>query len=72
MLDIKLLRTDSEAVINSLKKRGEEDAEKINEILALDTKRRELLQESEKMKMEQNAVSKEIPKLKKLSNAPIV
>lgn len=63
MLDIKLLRNNFEEVKKKLENRNEDFD--LSEFTELDTKRRELLQQSEKLKNEQNVVSKEIPKLKK-------
>lgn len=63
MLDVKLLRTDLDAVKNALAKRNKEyDFDKF---INMDVKRRSLIQEVEELKMKQNADSKEIPKLKK-------
>lgn len=63
MLDIRRIRNHEEEVVTGLKRRrGDHPIEKL---LKQDEKRRELLQELEQMKAEQNRVSKEIPKLKK-------
>lgn len=63
MLDIKYIRQNREEVINLLKKRHDDFP--IDEILALDEKRRALITEAESKKAEQNKVSKSIPQLKK-------
>lgn len=63
MLDIKLLREDLEGVKAALAKRsGTYD---LSEFTELDVKRRTLLQEVEAHKSKQNAVSKQIPAMKK-------
>lgn len=63
MLDIKLLRSNFTEVKERLSNRKEDfNLEKFNE---LDEKRRNLLQEVEKLKNHQNTVSKKIPEYKK-------
>lgn len=63
MLDIKLLRNNFEEVEKALSTRNEEfDLSKFKD---LDEKRRELLAEVEGLKAKQNAVSKQIPAMKK-------
>lgn len=63
MLDIKLIRTETEKVKKALSRRKEEVD--IDGLLELDNKRRELLFDVEQKKARQNTVSKEIPKYKK-------
>ncbi len=63
MLDIKLLRTETEKVKAALARRKEEVD--IDAILELDTKKRETLFEVEQLKSKQNEVSKKIPAMKK-------
>ncbi|WP_069650432.1 serine--tRNA ligase [Caloranaerobacter ferrireducens] len=63
MLDIKRIRNNPDEVRKALEKRGL--GSEIDEVLKLDEKRRKLLVQVEEMKARQNAVSKEIPKLKK-------
>ncbi|MBE7041488.1 MAG: serine--tRNA ligase [Ruminococcaceae bacterium] len=63
MLDIKLIRQEPEKVKAALARRKEED--KIDELLALDSQRRDALYEAEQLKSKQNAVSKQIPQIKK-------
>jgi len=63
MLDIKILRSNPEKVIEAMKNRGA--SIDLTEFLALDKNRRETLVEVEQLKNKQNNVSKEIPKLKK-------
>ncbi len=63
MLDIGLIRENSEKVRGALLKRM--DSVDFTELLEWDRKRRELLTETENMKAERNRVSKLIPSLKK-------
>lgn len=63
MLDIKLLRSEPQKVINAIKSRGGELD--LTEFAEIDKQRRELLQEVEALKNKQNVVSKQIPQLKK-------
>lgn len=65
MLDIKLIRENPDYVKKAIQKREMNLDNVIDEILALDEKRRELTGEVEAKKAEQNAVSKEVPKIKK-------
>ena len=64
MLDIKRIRKDPAALVEAMRKRRNKGAD-VTELLALDEKRRLLLQEVEAMKAERNTVSAEIPRLKK-------
>ncbi|MBO4562262.1 MAG: serine--tRNA ligase [Clostridia bacterium] len=64
MLDIKRIRKDPEALVEAMRKRRNKGAD-VTELLALDAKRRELLQQVEAMKAERNSVSAQIPMLKK-------
>ncbi len=63
MLDIKRLRTETEAIKAQMARR-KEDVD-IDAVLRVDTERRELLVELEALQNRQNTVSKEIPRLKK-------
>lgn len=63
MIDMKLLRNEPEKVIQALNRRKENVD--INGLLELDKQRREVMFEAEQMKSKQNAVSKQIPILKK-------
>ena len=63
MLDIRLLRTETEKVKAALARRKEEVD--IDAILELDAAKRELLFEVEGLKSQQNDVSKKIPAMKK-------
>lgn len=64
MLDIKLFRSNPEAVIDSLRKRGAAAAP-VEAVLDLDKEKRELLAESESLKNRRNVVSEEIAAAKK-------
>lgn len=63
MLDIKLVRSNPEIVVQALKKRG--TAINLDDFLALDAKRRDILFQSEQLKNKRNVVSEEISRLKK-------
>ncbi|MBB3113779.1 seryl-tRNA synthetase [Paenibacillus phyllosphaerae] len=64
MLDVKLLRNEFEKVENAVRNRGK-SLDLIAGFPALDTKRRELIQESELLKSRRNTVSQEVAKMKK-------
>ena len=63
MLDIKRIREQPDYVKTQLARAGEDPAQ-VDEVLALDTRRRELLNQVEALKATRNAVSKEIGKMK--------
>jgi seryl-tRNA synthetase len=63
MLDIKFIRDYPDIVREGIKKKGE--ADRIDDVLKLDTQRRDLLQKGEVLKSRRNTVSDEIGKLKK-------
>jgi seryl-tRNA synthetase len=65
MLDIKLIRENPDKIKAGLKAKEVDCDELIDRILELDGQRRNLLQEVEVLKAEQNKVSKQIPALKK-------
>lgn len=65
MLDLKKIRTEADAVKAAIKKREMDLDSVVDEILAIDEKRRALTGEVEAMKAQQNAVSKKIPQIKK-------
>jgi seryl-tRNA synthetase len=72
MLDIKMVREQRDAIRQRLATRWGGDELKIDEVLALDEKRRTLLVEVENLKAQRNRVSKEIGALmgqKKLAEA---
>ncbi len=72
MHDIKFIRENPEAVKTKMAARGVSGF--VDEVLALDKKRRELIAEVEELKAKRNKVSKEIPQLKKAGKdvAPIM
>ncbi len=63
MLDIKMIRTETEKVKAALARRKENVD--IDAVIVLDDKRRELLFEAEQLKKKQNEESKRIPQMKK-------
>jgi len=63
MLDLKTIRENTERVREGIKKKQEKD--RLDEILALDQKRREIIKEVESLKSKRNTVSAEVGKLKK-------
>lgn len=65
MIDIKLMRDDSEKIKNRLLRREINCNEAIDRILVVDTIRRDLIYQTEGYKAEQNKVSKQIPQMKK-------
>jgi seryl-tRNA synthetase len=64
MIDIKLIRDNSAQVKENMKHRGL-DTQPVDDVLSLDQKRREIIQETEKLKNLRNVVSGEIAKIKK-------
>lgn len=64
MLDIRKIRQEPDEVKKALINRGADDTV-VEELLKLDGDRRELLYKTESLKAEQNAASKDIPRLKK-------
>lgn len=65
MLDIKFVRENPEKVKAAVRSRNGNLDALIDELLEIDNKRRELNAKTESMKAEQNAASKQIPRLKK-------
>ena len=65
MLDIKLIRENPDLVKAAMKTRNKDMDAAVDEIIAIDGKRRELSAKKEALKAKQNAASKEIPKIKK-------
>lgn len=63
MFDINLIREEQEMVRNALRLRNA-DPSVVDEVLALDVERRELIGKVEALKAERNAASKEISKMK--------
>ena len=64
MLDIRRIKKDKEQILKLMEKRGEKDFS-LDEVIDLDDKRIELLQEVEVLKNKQNTDSKLIPVYKK-------
>lgn len=64
MLDIKVFRTEPDLVKAKVAKRGM-DAQVVDDVLALDEQRRQLIGEAEQMKAERNKVSGEIAQKKR-------
>ncbi len=65
MLDIKLIRENTEDVIARLAAKGKEARTEVERIVELDAQRRAMISENEAKKAEQNRVNKDIPRLKK-------
>jgi len=65
MLDIKRIKENPEEVIDLLARKGKDARETIERILELDNQRRVLVSETDNLKAKQNAVSKQIPAMKK-------
>lgn len=65
MIDIKLLREKPDEVKAKIKKREKNLDDVVDEILAIDVQKRELIGKVESMKAEKNAASKQIPQIKK-------
>jgi seryl-tRNA synthetase len=63
MLDIKFIREYPDHVREGIRKKG--DVDRVDEVLSLDARRRELLQRGEALKAKRNEVSDEIGKLKR-------
>ncbi len=65
MLDIKLIRENPDLVKAAMKSRNKDMDALVDEVLAIDVERRELMQITDAMKQEQNSASKQIPQIKK-------
>ena len=65
MLDIKLIRENSDRVKQAMKNRNGDYDEIIDRVLACDEKRRELNSKADTLKAKQNQASKQIPQIKK-------
>lgn len=64
MLDIKRIRNNPEILVEAMRKRRSKGAD-VSELLALDEKRRALMQETEQLKARRNEVSAQVPRMKK-------
>ncbi len=65
MLDIRLIRENPEKVKAAMKTRNKDMDALVDEILEIDKKVRELTQKADALKAQQNAASKDIPRIKK-------
>ena len=65
MLDIRRIKENPEEIIDLLARKGKDARETIERILELDNQRRALVSETDSLKAKQNAVSKQIPAMKK-------
>ena len=65
MLDIKLIRENPDLVKRAMKTRNKDMDALVDEILAIDARRRELSAKRDQLKARQNAAGKMIPQLKK-------
>ena len=65
MLDIRRIKENPEEIIDLLARKGKDARETIERILELDNQRRVLVSETDNLKAKQNAVSKQIPAMKK-------
>jgi seryl-tRNA synthetase len=64
MLDIKIIRQDPQRIKEAMRNRNKEMDGTVDEIVALDEKRRELISLVDERKARQNKVSREIPSIK--------
>jgi seryl-tRNA synthetase len=65
MLDIKLIRSNSDMVKQAMKSRNMDLDAVIDRVLEIDAERRDITAQVERLKAEQNAASKEIPRIRK-------
>ncbi|MCI1954802.1 MAG: serine--tRNA ligase [Oscillospiraceae bacterium] len=65
MIDIKLIRSDPEKIKAGAKKRNYDADRIVDDILAIDAKRREITANVDAMRAEQNAAGRKIPQIKK-------
>ena len=65
MLDIKVIRENPQLVKDAMKTRNKDMDALVDEVLEIDVKRRELTLKNDQLKQEQNAASKDIPRIKK-------
>ena len=65
MFDIRLIRSDPDRVKQAMKTRNKDMDAAVDEVLKIDAERREILAKADGMKAQQNAASKQIPKIKK-------
>lgn len=65
MLDLKLIKENTEDIKKRLASRGKDFSSDLDRALALDENRRGLIAETEKLKAKQNEITKEVPRMKK-------
>lgn len=65
MLDIRVIRENPEKVKAAMKSRNKDMDAQVDRVLEIDAVRRELMGKADALKAEQNAASKEIPRIKK-------
>jgi seryl-tRNA synthetase len=65
MLDLRRLRAEPDAIRAALTRRGDASESRVDEVLALDGRRREILPEIEDLRARKNAASEQIAKAKK-------
>jgi seryl-tRNA synthetase len=65
MLDLRRLRAEPDAIRAALARRGDASESRVDEVLALDQRRREVLPEIEDLRARKNAASEDIAKAKK-------
>ncbi|HOO25282.1 MAG TPA: serine--tRNA ligase [Clostridiales bacterium] len=65
MLDIRLIRENPDKVKAAMRTRNKDMDDLVDQVLALDVRRRELMGATDAMKQEQNAASRDIPRIKK-------
>lgn len=65
MLDIKVVRQDPDRIKAAMKTRNFDADALVDQVLAIDVERRQIMGKAEAMKAEQNAESKKIPAIKK-------
>lgn len=65
MLDIKLVRTNPDKVKQAMRSRNKDLDAVIDRVIAIDAERRDITARAEALKAEQNAASKDIPRIKK-------
>lgn len=65
MLDIRVIRENPEKVKAAMKSRNKDMDAQVDHVLQIDAARRELMGKADALKAEQNAASKEIPRIKK-------
>ncbi len=65
MLDIKLVRNNPDMVKQAMRNRNKDMDAVIDRVIAIDSERRDITAKTEALKAEQNAASKDIPRIKK-------